>query len=71
MKAKVMYLIVEDAPDKDGKQHFWLQWMADNIGKGCNEKGLRGQYFFAVLSEHKDSLIKRGYTIEEKKELQK
>ena len=68
---KVMYLVIEDKePNKDGKQHFWLQWMADNNGKGCNETGLRGQYFFGVLSEHIDSLNKRGWTIEEKKELQ-
>lgn len=67
---RVMYLIIEDQPNKDGKQHFWLQWVADNVSEKCNEVGLRGQYFFAVLSEHIDLLTKKGWTIEEKKELQ-
>lgn len=47
-----VFVEVETAPDKFGRQRYWLHWLADNIGKACNERGLRSQLFFADLEKH-------------------
>jgi hypothetical protein len=45
-------LEVTSKPDNFGRQHFSAFWMADNVGPSCNERGVRGQNFHAVVAEH-------------------
>jgi len=62
---KTAYIFIEDKmPDDKGRQHFWIQWLSDTIGKHCNETGLRGTLTFGDLKEHIKLWEDRGYIIE-------
>lgn len=66
-----MFLIIEDKiPNKDGKQHFWLQWYSEQVGYNKNEVGYFTQYFFGHLEQHTSFLVKKGVKIIEKEKVQ-
>lgn len=52
--------IIDKVPDKNGRQHFDLEWMDNNIGPNLNEIGLRGQCFFGILKTHIDRAKAQG-----------
>ncbi len=50
---KTFYItVIDKEPDKNGKQHFWIQWLSNQLGRKRNETGLFGQHFFGNLNEH-------------------
>lgn len=62
----VLTFRVEASSRKDGmgRQRFTMFWPANNIGPHCNETGVRGQCFHAVISEHVDRLRAAGHSVE-------
>jgi hypothetical protein len=59
-----LYVTVHNrVPDALGRRGFTLQWMANNLGYHCNETGLRGQVFFAVLDTYLNKAKAEGKTI--------
>ena len=60
---KIVYVTKYSEKDKEGKSRFCLEWPDNNIGYSCNETGLRGQFFYAILEEHIKSFKNRGYKV--------
>lgn len=58
-------VLIEIFSQKDnlGRQSFSASWIADNIGYRCNETGVRGQHFFAIIDEHVKTWMDKGYKI--------
>lgn len=42
---------LESGPDGMGRHHFSAYWWDTNIGYSCDETGVRGQGFHAVIEE--------------------
>ncbi len=62
---KTVYItIIDKKPDNLGRQHFWTQWMSENIGEHLNKIGLRGQMSFCNLTESLKYWQNKGYKIE-------
>ncbi len=58
-----LYVTILSAKDNLGRQEFLLEWMNNNVGKSCNETGLRGQISFDKLSEHIEHFKKKGFDV--------
>lgn len=62
-KLNTLYVTLFSEKDKLGRQEFLLEWVDNNIGKTCNEIGIRGQNFFDVLSKQIKHFERKGFDI--------
>ena len=69
-ESDTLYVTIRSMPDNLNRQFFTCQWMADNVGKKCNETGLRGQNFFTELEPCLKEFTNKGYKVEYRHELQ-
>ena len=68
-ESDTLYVTIRSIPDNLNRQFFTCQWMTDNVGKECNETGLRGQNFFTELELCLKEFTNKGYKIEYRYEL--
>lgn len=60
----IVWVTILSPKNKKGEQEFVMQWKANNIGKTCNEVGIRSQYFFGNIDSHIADFTKKDYKYE-------
>lgn len=62
---EVLIAYQDEGADSFGRRQFFAFWIADNVGYGCDQTGVRAQVFFTRPDVFRDRQSKFGHTVRE------